>query len=107
MAATPYQREWKRLYMMRQRHGALWEVVWLRDGGRCVECGSTQDIEIDHIIPLSQGGKPHDPDNQQLLCKKCNLAKQTSDGARFKNYRLINDQRKQRNHIKAIQKEGG
>ena len=41
---------------------------------RCVNCGSTETLEVDHIIPLSRGGK-HNEDNFQILCKTCNLKK--------------------------------
>jgi hypothetical protein len=40
----------------------------------CMNCGSTDDIQFDHIIPFSNGGT-HDVSNLQLLCKKCNLLK--------------------------------
>ncbi len=45
-----------------------------RDGGRCVQCGSTSDLEYDHIVPISQGGTA-DPDNGQLLCHECHRVK--------------------------------
>jgi HNH endonuclease len=50
-------------------------AVWLRDNGRCVICGSTENLHLDHIIPYSRGGSSTDPNNIQLLCGKHNLEK--------------------------------
>ncbi len=50
------------------------DKVWNRDGGKCVKCGSQENLEFDHIIPLSKGGATTYR-NMQLLCKKCNLEK--------------------------------
>lgn len=49
--------------------------VWKRDKGRCVNCGSTENLHFDHIIPFSKGGSSLDSKNIQILCSKCNLAK--------------------------------
>jgi len=48
--------------------------VWQRDGGRCVKCGGQQNLEFDHIIPVTKGGS-NTARNIQLLCEKCNRAK--------------------------------
>lgn len=51
--------------------------VWQRDGGRCVECGSKERLEYDHIIPLSKGGSNTER-NIQLLCERHNRSKGSS-----------------------------
>jgi len=49
-------------------------AVWRRDNGRCVDCGSQEKLEYDHIIPVSKGGSNTER-NIQLLCEKCNRKK--------------------------------
>jgi hypothetical protein len=49
-------------------------VVWRRDEGKCVKCGSNKGLEFDHIIPFSKGGSSTER-NLQLLCEKCNREK--------------------------------
>jgi hypothetical protein len=49
--------------------------VWGRDKGRCVECGSVDNLHFDHIIPWSRGGSSLTAENVQLLCARHNLAK--------------------------------
>ena len=48
--------------------------VWRRDQGRCVNCGSKENLHFDHIIPVSRGGGTS-PKNLQLLCQSCNFTK--------------------------------
>jgi hypothetical protein len=48
--------------------------VWRRDQGRCVECGSNQNLQYDHIIPVAKGGATS-AQNLQLLCRQHNLEK--------------------------------
>ena len=45
--------------------------VLKRDKGRCSHCGSKKNIEYEHIIPLSEGGK-NTVGNVKLLCQECN-----------------------------------
>jgi hypothetical protein len=48
--------------------------VWQRYSGKCAECGATEYLEFDHIVPVAKGGSNSDQ-NVQLLCRKCNLQK--------------------------------
>lgn len=55
------------------------DAVWNRDGGKCVYCGSNENLHLDHIIPFSKGGDTS-IENLQLLCQKCNLEKSNKIG---------------------------
>jgi len=57
--------------------GSVKTAVWRRDEGRCVECGSKENLEYDHIIPVSKGGSNTER-NIQLLCESCNRSKGAS-----------------------------
>lgn len=48
--------------------------VWARDGGICKKCGAAENIEYDHIHPVSKGGNS-EVENIQLLCRPCNRSK--------------------------------
>ncbi|WP_434744386.1 HNH endonuclease [Streptomyces sp. A-14] len=50
------------------------QLVWRRDQGRCRVCGSTSELQFDHIIPVAMGGSS-EPENLQLLCGPCNRRK--------------------------------
>jgi hypothetical protein len=50
-------------------------AVWKRDSGKCVKCGSNDNLHFDHIIPYSRGGSSLVAENVQLLCARHNLAK--------------------------------
>lgn len=55
------------------------DAVYRRYGARCVYCGSTENLQLDHIIPFSKGGATS-LENLQLLCQKCNLEKSNKIG---------------------------
>lgn len=48
--------------------------VWERDDGRCVRCGSEDDLQFDHVIPVAKGGG-NASENVQVLCGPCNRQK--------------------------------
>lgn len=49
--------------------------VWKRDKGKCVKCGSRDNLHFDHIIPYSRGGSSLVAENIQILCARHNLEK--------------------------------
>ena len=49
--------------------------VWKRDSGKCVKCGSTENLHFDHELPFSKGGTSLTAKNVRLLCMKHNLQK--------------------------------
>ena len=51
--------------------------VWKRDEGRCLQCGSEDDLQFDHVIPVAKGGG-NAMDNIQILCGDCNRLKSDS-----------------------------
>lgn len=51
------------------------QEVWKRDNGRCVLCGSAENLHFDHELPFSKGGTSLTSKNIRLLCMKHNLAK--------------------------------
>ena len=53
---------------------AVRHEVWRRDQGRCVDCGSRERLEFDHIIPVSAGGS-NTARNITLRCEPCNRTK--------------------------------
>lgn len=51
----------------------------------CVFCGSKERIEMDHVIPVSRGGK-HSEGNLQPLCRSCNASKRNKLVIEYKMY---------------------
>jgi len=49
--------------------------VWKRGNGKCIQCGSRENLHFDHILPYSKGGTSLTEKNIQLLCMKHNISK--------------------------------
>jgi 5-methylcytosine-specific restriction endonuclease McrA len=45
-----------------------------RDNNECRRCGSTRNVAVHHIRPLSDGGSLTDLQNLICLCRKCHAA---------------------------------
>lgn len=60
-------------------------AIYHRDAFRCLSCmkkfkwtGKRKGLSLDHVVPLSSGGK-NSPDNLLTLCIKCNNSKGSKD----------------------------
>ena len=51
-----------------------WVALCELHNNTCVECGSTERMTIDHIVPLWRDG-PNTIDNVRPLCSRCNSRK--------------------------------
>ncbi|NLX99446.1 MAG: HNH endonuclease [Rhodopirellula sp.] len=57
----------------------LWRLVFRRAGGRCEDCGLSQEgqearFHVDHVAPVSRGGATIE-ENLALACVSCSLRK--------------------------------
>ena len=67
----------------------MWrESIKARDGYKCVYCGSTENLTIDHVRPKARGGQDTS-DNCVTACQCCNQAKGSMDVADFMNLILV------------------
>jgi len=51
-----------------------WTAILDKYGHKCLACGTTENISVDHVIPLRKGGSNY-PHNLQPLCVSCNSSK--------------------------------
>jgi 5-methylcytosine-specific restriction endonuclease McrA len=54
-----------------------WVLLLAKYGGHCLKCGKTENLQIDHVIPLEHGGL-NSIENVQPLCEWCNKSKGTT-----------------------------
>ncbi|HEY66248.1 MAG TPA: hypothetical protein G4O02_16980 [Caldilineae bacterium] len=67
-----------------------------RDGSRCVYCGSTENIVVDHMVPIQLGGTD-DERNLAAACKRCNSGK-AGRTPEMAGYTFINKEAEARYH---------
>lgn len=53
---------------------SAWKYLTESYEAKCAYCGSTENLEIDHIKPVAKGGT-NNFENLQILCKQCNCRK--------------------------------
>lgn len=51
-------------------------AVYERDGYRCLNCLTTEDLSLDHVVHWSKDGKDT-YENLRTLCRSCNSARHT------------------------------
>lgn len=70
-----------RRFRQRANGGEVTETQWqqLKEmfDNKCARCGKKCRLEMDHIVPVKQGGKG-DVTNLQPLCRSCNASKMTN-----------------------------
>jgi len=57
----------------------LRKQVIQRDDGYCQRCGTPGANQVDHIVPLAEGGTDA-LENLQLLCEPCHRSKSAQEG---------------------------
>lgn len=84
--APPPERAWARTSQRNQTAravSAVWErrirpLALVRDGFACTSCGARERLEVDHVIPVAQGGT-WSLDNARTLCRPCHREKTAQD----------------------------
>lgn len=51
-----------------------WRRMCARSGGRCFYCGHLAPLTMDHVIPITRGGR-HSAGNLVPACARCNSSK--------------------------------
>jgi 5-methylcytosine-specific restriction endonuclease McrA len=80
------QREFQRLWMLKRRQD------WLTDNGPCVDCGSEDDLEVDHrdftqkvthrVWSWSAARRAAELDKCVVRCAPCHVIKTNAEGSR-------------------------
>lgn len=77
---------WSSRYVSKEIRAAIFD----RDKHQCVHCQETQNLELDHIIPISRGGSGV-PENLQVLCRSCNRRKRNKKPSEHGATQMLSD----------------
>ncbi len=85
----PHPHRWgPRRPQARERYGVspgqykrLQAQVWRRDQGTCYLCHGPA-AEIDHVMPIAEGGAPASTQNLAAICRDCHASKSRREVAR-------------------------
>ena len=96
--ALETSREWskanrhRRTLYQRARQKQLDQSAWTREDfararelldGACAYCGSTENLTLDHVVPLSREGS-HTIENLVAACRPCNSRKGARDELEYR-----------------------
>jgi 5-methylcytosine-specific restriction endonuclease McrA len=70
MPSSSYNRRYSSMSQYPSNWGDIREEVLARDGHHCGNCGSTSNLHVHHIVPLSLGGS-NELGNLRTLCETC------------------------------------
>ncbi len=65
--------------LIRERYWSFFKTRILMRDVCCVKCGSKEDLQVDHIIALVNGGDMWNENNLQTLCVECHKKKTKED----------------------------
>ncbi len=72
--AVPPQSKKRERATMRANYKVWYAQLVEQQGEHCANCASTENLAIDHIVPIAKGGLSQ-YENLQLLCATCNRIK--------------------------------
>ncbi|MFB7906426.1 HNH endonuclease [Kitasatospora sp. NPDC056076] len=81
-AGHQLRRPWSRTSARNQQRPGDWSSrrvrVLTRDRWRCQSCGSREELEVDHLVPVAKGGS-WGIENLWTLCRACHRMKTYRD----------------------------
>ena len=62
--------------------------IFKRDDYKCLRCGATKDLTLDHIVSVYKEGE-NSIDNLQTLCRSCNAGKKPEKSIDYRGNRSV------------------